>query len=423
VSRDESLDLEATEGFVRRHMHQAGAQSLEKILESFTSATLSQPLLCGNNHLPARMESIGLQEKSLRTILGEVPYRRRGYRCPKCGVIRYPADKALNVVGTGFSPGVRRMMARMGAKECFAEGAEDLQFFAEVRADAKDVERVAENTGRLVENWASQQRTLGLLAPPEERPDTLYVEFDGTGIPMRAEALAESKGKEPGGKARTREVKLGCVFSQTTLDEDGKPVRDPHSTTYVGAIENSVDFGHRIHAEAARRGLANARRVIALTDGAAYNKTIIAEHFPNAIRVLDICHATEHLTDFVRDVCRLPTNGAFFQRLYDLLYHGKIPALLKRMETALPRSGPRRELGEKQTNYFKENAHAMRYDEFRAMGIFVGSGVIEAGCKTVIAKRLKCSGMFWSLPGANAIIALRCCFASGTFEQFWEDTA
>jgi hypothetical protein len=369
------------------------------------------------------MESIGVQEKSLRTILGEVPYRRRGYRCPHCGGIRYPADEALNVVGTGFSPGVRRMMARMGANQCFAEGAEDLRFFAEVRVDAKDVERVAENTGRLVEEWAAKQRTLGLMTPPEEKPDTLYVEFDGTGIPMRAKELAGAKGKGPDGKAHTREVKLGCVFTQTALDENGKPVRDPHTTTYVGAIENSVDFGYRIHAEAARRGLAHARQVITLTDGAGYNKTIVAEHFPNAIHVLDIRHAEEHLTDFVRDVSRLPLDGAFFQQTYDLLDHGKIPDLLKRLQAALPRSGPRRELGEKEINYFKENAYAMRYDEFREMGIFVGSGVIEAGCKTVIGQRLKRSGMFWSLSGANAIIALRCSFASGTFEQFWEDTA
>jgi hypothetical protein len=423
VSRDESHDLEATEFFVRRRMHEAGARTLETVFESITRAPLSQPLVCVNNHLPARMKSIGFHGKDLRTILGEVPYRRRGYRCPKCGAIRYPADEALNVVDTRFSPGVRRMMARMGAKQCFAEGAEDLRFFAEVRVDAKDVERVAENTGRLVEEWAAEQRTLGLMKPPEEKPATLYVEFDGTGIPMRAKELAKSKGKGPDGKAHTREVKLGCVFTQTTLDEDGNPIRDPHTTTYVGAIENSTEFGYRIHAEAARRGLANADRVIILTDGAAYNKTIATEHFPNATHVLDIRHATEHLTDFVRDVSRLPLDGAFFQKTYDLLDHGKIPDLLNRLQAALPRSGPRRELGEKKINYFKENAYAMRYDEFREMGIFVGSGVIEAGCRTVIGKRLKCSGMFWSLAGANAIIALRCSFASGTFEQFWEDTA
>lgn len=424
MSAKKPLDLEAAEFFVRHHMHQAGAQALEQVLESFTNADLSEPLVCCNNHLPTRMTSVGFQEKSLRTILGgAVAYRRRGYRCPNCGEIRYPADEALNVVKTRFSPGLRRMMARMGAKQCFDEGAEDLGFFADVRVDAKDVERIAEDTGGRVEQWAAQQRTIGLMRPPEEKPDTLYVEFDGTGIPMRAEELARSRGKAPDGKAHTREVKLGCVFTQTALDENGNPVRDPHTTSYVGAIENSVEFGYRIHAEAARRALANASRVIALTDGAAYNKTIIAEHFPNATRVLDIYHAQEHLSGFVRDVCRLPADSAFLKQTRHLLYHGKIPALLKRMQAALPRSGPRRELGKKNINYFKENATAMRYDKFRKMGIFVGSGVIEAGCRTVIGQRLKHSGMFWSLRGANAIIALRCCFASGTFEQFWEDAA
>lgn len=404
-------------------MHQAGAQALGQVLEAFTSADLPQPLVCCNNHLPAQMVSFGFQEKTLRTILGEVPYRRRGYQCPKCKAIRYPADEALNVEGTGFSPGVRRMIARVGANQCFAGGAEDLGFLADVRVDAKDVERNAEETGRRVEEWAAKQRTIGLLAPPEEKPETLYIEFDGTGIPARPEELAESKGKGPGGKARTREVKLGCVFTQTEFGEDGKPIRDPHTTSYVGAIETSVEFGYRIHAEAARRGLANAGRVIALTDGAPYNKTIIAEHFPNATHVLDIYHALEKLTEFVRDVCRLPTDGAFLKQTRRLLYHGKITALLKSLRATLPRSGPRRELGEKKINYFKENAYAMLYDKFRKMGLFIGSGVIEAGCRTVIGQRLKRSGMFWSVAGANAIIALRCSIMSRTFEQFWEDAA
>lgn len=80
-------------------------------------------------------------------------------------------------------------------------------------------------------------------------------------------------------------------------------------------------------------------------------------------------------------------------------------------------------MGEREINYFKTNAYAMRYAEFRAQGIFIGSGVIEAGCKALIGKRLKQSGMFWTVKGANAIIALRCCLASGRFEQFWEDYA
>jgi hypothetical protein len=72
-----------------------------------------------------------------------------------------------------------------------------------------------------------------------------------------------------------------------------------------------------------------------------------------------------------------------------------------------------------EANYFEDNKERMRYPKFRKLGFFVGSGVIEAGCKTVMG-RLKRSGMFWTVRGANAIIALRCCNLSGRFEQYWE---
>ena len=73
-----------------------------------------------------------------------------------------------------------------------------------------------------------------------------------------------------------------------------------------------------------------------------------------------------------------------------------------------------------EAEYFEKNAERMRYPQFRRQHLFVGSGVIEAGCKTVIGSRLKRSGMFWRVRGANAIIALRCCHLNGWFESYWE---
>jgi hypothetical protein len=424
VNAEKSLDLEATEFFVRSRMHQAGAQALEKILESVGRGSLAAPPVCAEKHLPVRMRSLGLRSKQLLTILGGIAYRRSAYQCPRCGKIRYPGDELLGVVGTGFSPGARRMMARAGAQDSFGQSANDLQLYAGMRVDPKDVEREAEGVGRLVENWMACEASLPPSpVPAEQPPQTLYIEFDGTGAPMRAEELTQSRGKAADGKARTREVKLGCVFTQTTLDEEGNPARDPAATTYVGAIEQSCDFGCRIHGEARRRGLDRAQRVVVLTDGAKYNKTIIDEHFSQAIRVLDFTHAKGHLIDFVCEVCRQPLSDPLYKQAYKLLYDGKIPALLERMQAALPRSGERRAHGERAINYFRENASAMGYDKFRAMGLFIGSGLIEAGCATIVGQRLKRSGMFWSLKGANAIIALRCCLASGRFEQFWESTA
>lgn len=403
-------------------MLKAGA----RVLEAFLEAALSDEKapVCAENHRPATMRNTGKRKKEIRSILGSSTLRRNRYVCSVCDEVLYAADRKLGVQGTGFSPGARRMMARAGSKESFAESAEDLAVFADLKVDPKEVERVAESTGRVVDDWMAREATRArLLAPGEEEIETLYVSFDGTGVPMRPNEVAGVRGKGPEGKAKTREVKLGCVFTQSGLDERGRPVRDEASTTYVGAIEKSVDFGHRIHGEAVRRGMAGARRVAVLSDGAAYNKTIVDEHFPHAIRILDLYHAREHLADFAKDICRQPLDSPFHRACRSLLDEGKIANLAKKMRSKLPRSGPRRKTGLVQIRYFQDNAPAMRYAKFRSMGFFVGSGVIEAGCKTVIGQRLKRSGMFWSLAGANAIIALRCCFASGRFEQFWEDTA
>ena len=422
LSAENEPDLEAVELFVRSTMLKAGAKVLETFLEFAVGQ--EQAPVCAASHLPKTMSNTGKREKNIHSILGSSLLRRNRYVCSVCGAVRYPADEALGVAGTGFSPGARRMMARAGAKESFAESSEDLAVFADLKVDAKDVERIAENTGRVVDDWIAREGTKArLMAPDEEDSETLYVSFDGTGVPMRPEELTQTRGKGPDGKAKTREVKLGCVFTQTTTDKEGRPVRDEASTTYVGAIENSVDFGHRIHAEAMRRAMAGAKRAVVITDGARYNKSIIDEHFPNAIRILDLYHAREYIADFAQKTCLLPLAGPFHQQCRALLDQGDIAPLLKKMESRLPRSGPRRKEGINQIGYFRENARFMHYGEFRAMGLFVGSGVIEAGCKSVIGQRLKRSGMFWSLAGANAIIALRCCFASGRFEQFWEDTA
>jgi hypothetical protein len=319
-------------------------------------------------------------------------------------------------------------MTRAGCRgESFAEAAEDLHVYAALELDAKDVERVAENTGRLIDDWMRAQGAAALMGakvdPETEEPiPILYVELDGTGAPMRKSELAKVRGKAADGKAKTREVKLGCVFTQTTRDDEGNPVRDEDSTSYVGAIESSTDFGHRLHQEALRRGLRQAQQVVVLSDGADYNAAIAQKHFPDAPHILDFDHAAERLNALIKENTDHPTQGEFHRECYESLEAGKIEEMIERLRQALPKSGKRRKAGLKRIAYFTQRTDQMRYAQFRAQGFFIGSGVIEAGCKTLIGKRLKQSGMFWSVRGANAIIAARCCLYSGRFEQFWEDT-
>jgi hypothetical protein len=400
-----------------------------RVLQAWLDGALSEEKapVCGCKHLPAAMRNTGKRAKAVLTILGEVTIRRRRYVCPVCGRVAYPADELLGVGGTSFSPGARRMMAHAGAHESFAGAARDLLLFASLRVGPKDVERVSEKVGERIEAWTQDRSARARLSaaggqsPVESPAENLYVSFDGTGAPMRREELQGVRGKN--GPARTREVKVGCVFTQTGLDEEGRPARDENSTTYVAAIENSVDFGHRIHGEATRRGLHQAKQVIVLSDGQTYNKSIVKEHFAGATHVIDLYHAREHLADFVRDVARLAIKCPWHRKALGDLDRGRITALVKMLRQRLPQSGERRKQGLREIAYFSANAEMMRYDRFRKRGLFIGSGVIEAGCRTIVGKRLKNSGMFWSLRGANAILALRCCIQSNRFEDFWQAQA
>ena len=402
---------------VRKAALMAGAQVLAGFLDSIGTGRRREALRCACG---APMKSRGVREKKLLSLLGEVRYRRSKFQCPHCGRVRFPADDELDVVGTSRSPGLRRQVARLGEKESFAETAKDLRELADIVLSRKDAERISETIGEDMERWAETERIkLRYQAPPppecEKTIDTMYIELDGTGVPMTKKEVAGRKGKQKDGSAKTREAKLGCVFTQTAFDEKGRPIRDPASTSFIGAIEACEPFGERIYAEAVRRGLYKAKRVSVITDGAEWIKNIVQTHFPKAVHIIELYHAREHLIDlcrrlFDRDMRRL---NHYKDRWWDDLDDGNIEKFTQEATALLPRNKADAKDARREIAYFDKNKERMRYAQFKADGYFVGSGVIEAGCKSVVGQRLKQSGMEWTVRGPNAIIALRCMTQSG----------
>jgi len=422
AAKQNKVDLEAWETGLRRAVLAAGAQLLGDLIAGIGCGRLGQELPCSCG---GRMHSKGRKKKKLLTILGELWFWRSRFQCDECGAARYPGDEALDIVGTSRSPGLRRLMARAGSKSTFREGCEDLKVYAEITVSPKDVERVAEGIGRDVEAWAGQERQalIGQPAPlscPKTIP-VMYIAYDGTGVPMIASERLGRRGKQPDGSARTREAKLGCVFTQTTTDQEDRPVRDPDSTSFVGAIETAEEFGWRIYAEAIRRGLWQAEQVVILGDGAVWIRNLAEMHFPGATRIIDLYHAREHVSDLCKLLFDPDVQERHYLRWWDDLDAGKVEKIVREAQKALPANKSIRKEAEKQLAYLERNREQMRYADFRARGFFVGSGVVEAGCKSVIGQRLKQSGMEWSKEGANAIISLRSIIVSGRFEQFWED--
>ena len=410
-------DFEAWESLVLDAARRGGAGVLGTVLSHWQQHAPCEVIRCTCGQ---RMRSRGRRGKRLLTTLGRVDFARSFYQCEPCAQGRFPDDERLDIVQTTYSPGVRRLMARAGSQSQFEQAAEDLRCYAGLTVEAREIERVAEEVGRQVEQWlaAEQKRIVQAAHTPAPASDTkFYVSFDGTGVPVRPSELVGRRGKQADGSARTREAKLGCVFTHVGLDREGCPQRDPNSTSYVGAIESSELFGWHIYAEALRRGLEQAKTVVVLTDGARYNHAIVQTHFPGAVHIVDLFHAYEHLTTIAQILWGQEAKAPKAWR--DWLEAGDIDRLLHQAGKHLPASAQSKKLMLTQLRYFEKNAPQMRYAEYREKKLFVGSGVVEAGCRTVIGERLKQSGMRWSVRGANAIIALRCCILSGRFEDFW----
>jgi Uncharacterised protein family (UPF0236) len=418
------LDLEASEMAIRASRHQRGGVLLEKVLNADGGGYRGAQVDCGRGHAA---QFIDYRPKQLLTVLSPVEVERAYYHCGACGGGVIPKDRELDIEGTSVSPGVRRMKGRVGSKEAFAEGRRDLEELAGVVVTTQQVERVAETLGEQVEAAGRDERKqilCGKVIPLRSVPK-LYMAMDATGVPMVRRERQGRAGKGENGEAKGRDAKVGCVFTQTGLDEQKRPVRDEASTTYVGAIEKAEGFGWRIYTEALRRGLRRAEQVIVLGDGASWIWGLAEEHFPSAVQIVDLYHAREHLARISKVVYGEGTVAAkgWAAARSKQLDAGRVEAVVRALKKLHPRGSEARHEVRKAIAYFQTNAHRMRYAEFRRQGFFVGSGVVEAGCKTLIGLRLKQSGMQWTVRGANAIIALRCCELSGRWEEFWENRA
>jgi hypothetical protein len=420
--KNSKLDLEAIEMAMRSAMHQAGAVALGQLLRRDPPSPDQRELTCSCGQTARYRE---LRARRILTALGEVELLRPYYLCSHCHNGQFPFDTELDVQNKDLSPGVRRMLSVVGSEAPFDRGRQQIELLAGLEVTTKAVERTAEAIGGDIAQGeqAEVDRAMQLDLPmvAGERIPILYAQLDGTGVPVVGKETEGRAGKVDGQPAHTREVKLGCVFTQTKWDEEGYAIRDPDSTTYTGAIETAGAFGKRLYLEAWNRGWSRAEKKVVMGDGAEWIWNIAGQHFPGAIQIVDLYHARQHLWDLARRLH--PNNGPrqkqWMMRHQSKLDGGKIDTLVRFLRS-INASTP--ELAEQiriEADYFEKNAERMRYPEFRRQHLFVGSGVIEAGCKSVIGSRLKQSGMFWTVLGANAIIALRCCQLNRRFEDYW----
>lgn len=405
-------------------MHGIGSKVLEMLINAdggdYHGRTISRDESQEFNFIEYR-------EKQLLTVLGLVTVKRAYYYNREQRKGYCPKDVALDIEGISYSPGVRRMMSKVGAYRPFGLGHEDLYELADIRVSAKEVERMTAKVGDQAENFHAEaaQEALSGKSIVIESIKRMYVCMDGTGVPVVKQETAGRQGKGKDGVAKTREAKLGCVFTQTGFDQEGRPVRDEASTSYTGAIETADVFATRIYQEAIRRGMDKAVEVCVLGDGAPWIWNIADEQFYGATQIVDLYHAREHYWN-VAKACFGQSNANLHQWTEDRrreLDEGKVEDVVNAIRKCSSLPGCDKATCDREAGYFEKNKERMRYASFRKRGLFVGSGVLEAGCRTVIGQRLKHSGMHWTVKGANSVIALRCNIMSNRWEDFWEHRA
>ncbi len=410
-------NLESQEIYMRAQMLDLGRKIIEKVLAEIEVETT------GKFAEERKYKLYGYRSRKLLTLLGIVEIKRKYYYNQQEHKSRIPFDEKLGIMESSYSCGIQKVVSRVGAYMPFDTSGQQLRELTGIIIDAKTVERITKQLGTEVQRY-NQGEDKRMPDRAEISKQTMYLCMDGTCVPMNKEALRGRKGKQTE-EAKTREVKLGCIFTQIGVNPEGYPVREAESTTYVGGIINAETFGRQIYDESNNRRAEQARRLCIIGDGAAWIWNIAEEYFPGATQIVDLYHAREHYWNVAR---------SFFYEGSKMLYiwtekrkkeldEGNVSKVIKAIKGLKSKTESQRSVVEREIAYFNKHKYRMRYNYFRKNKFFVGSGVLEAGCKSVIGQRLKQSGMHWSLEGADSVIALRCCMYSNQWEDFWEKRA
>jgi len=280
----------------------------------------------------------------------------------------------------------------------------------------------------LSETWEAKRVEMGEAVRASEcvPQDTavVAVSLDGVHVPMKDGERAQKRerqaaqGKLRRGPAGYREASCATL---SFYDAEG----EMHSTIRFARMPEA---GKRTLKQMLVEEVASALedrpalRIVKLADGAKDNWTFLSQMLPEGVEIVDFFHATEHLFEAlsVAHGANNATTHAEFERLRHALRWykhgvGYVIAELKRLETRYPR---RKVIG-RERRYFEANRSRMRYAEFAEAGLPIGSGIVEAACKTLVGERLKQSGMRWREAGGQAILTLRGLIQSDRFDAAW----
>ena len=399
--------VEEIEVSYRQVMLKLGGKLIEQVvaLEGYGKEGTRVQCSCGEM---ATFE--GYRPKILTSMIGISRIERAYYHCSSCKSGFAPIDSVLGIGQGMFSTAVERGVCSLAAVEPFEKVSDHLYELCAVSVSAKAVqltseswgERVAHEEGALVEAVFREEEQV----EAEDYPEVLCIGLDGKIVSLLD---------------RGRELKVASIYDLVPGRDGNRNRLKPGKTSYIGMFSEASEFGRHVWVEAMRRGAESARALIVLGDGAVWIWNLAAEHFPDAIQILDIYHVKEHLWElgkvlygegskktksFVEYKCKQIESGKV----------GKVISALKKLKVA---DGVHAEKLRVEIGYLESNRVRMNYPSYRKCGYHIGSGMVESACKQFGA-RLDQAGMRWIEAGAGAIAALRALWLSNRWHSYWK---
>ena len=442
----DNVGLVALEKAIFEAVMRLGASWLGLVLTLY-AAQLAQatgtrlPCSCGGT-----MRWLSERTKTVLSLLGKATYKRVYYHCATCKRGEALGDRRWGLEHTRTTAGVARLVGYISASVSFVDTARQVcrtLHWPEKWLSGKQVQRLAKPLGQglgqleaeTIAQWwemviagrsnqaanpVPSRIVVEALAPIKR----LYVQMDGT--------MARFRGVLGKGSDVWHEIKVAAVFvaepsqrvshlAEAFVDAakgEGEMLRvwvdrPQGPITYVAGRLTASVFGVRVFAEAVCRGLERAEEVVILGDGARWIWELAEEHFPGAVQILDFWHASEWVWKVAHAVWGEGSARAARwaqEQIADYLIKGDAEGLVKAIEALPPVPPPpwaSRSIPEQAAEYFRNNAGRMRYPEYRAKGMEIGSGAVESAAKRVVGQRCKGPGMRWSDAGLPVVLNLR----------------
>lgn len=404
------LELSDAEGLALALSRQLAQAMLEAALEQTTGKTAYQGShrTCSDCGGAARF--VGYRSRWLRTLCGDQRVSRAYYHCAACHTGQIPWDEASGLNERVFSPGVKALIAECCARLTHREVEALLSRVLGLKVEESSQQEVVGEVGARLRAAEAAQITacfdrLEPPAPVAKPPERLYVAMDA--------AKAHTGGS-------WHDVKCGAIYpalppAAAAPDREALKVDRSGRKRYCARQEEAASFGQRVYLTALAAGLNQAKEVVVLGDGADWIGNLAAEHFHGATEILDYFHAAEHVWKLGKALYgeESPQGKRWAQtRCHDLKEKGPKGLLraLSRRKTVTPEAKEALRLAR---GYFRQHRKRMDYAKFRARGLMIGSGPVEAACKGVVNQRLKGTGMRWSPDGADAMLAVRTTVLNG----------